>query len=254
MHLVALWVQGMPASIGTEHLLGALLLLTQPHTAQCTFHVAAGVQFKKLLVWSQFGPIINDAGTSGGVTGDNWAGSPTVGTTDHIWLPHRSRGFRDLHWPLARPCLYSGSPELFLVMEAAFHPTASHISLRHRLCVKPSVAPHRPLPPTPEVLTDMPSPVPALEEQGSGHTECLPFADFAGLSCPCPHASAWHTLCLPNGLANTYILSRFNSRKTYTAKYCSAPDTSSPGWVRWPCSVRLRPRGILHRGTYKTAQ
>lgn len=196
MHLVALWVQGMPASIGTEHLLGALLLLTQPHTAQCTFHVAAGVQFKKLLVWSQFGPIINDAGTSGGVTGDNWAGSPTVGTTDHIWLPHRSRGFRDLHWPLARPCLYSGSPELFLVMEAAFHPTASHISLRHRLCVKPSVAPHWPLPPTPEVLTDRALvTLSAYHLQTSPDSPALAPMPLPGTPFACPMAWPTPTYC-----------------------------------------------------------
>lgn len=76
----------MPASLGKEHLLGSLLLLTQPHTTLCTFHVAAGVQFKKLLVWSQFGPIINDVGTSGDVTGDNRAGSLTLGTTDQSHL------------------------------------------------------------------------------------------------------------------------------------------------------------------------
>lgn len=70
----------MPATIGTEHLLGPLLLLTQPHTTQSAFHVAAGVQLKKPLVGSQFGPIINDMGTSGDVAGDNWAGSLTVGT------------------------------------------------------------------------------------------------------------------------------------------------------------------------------
>lgn len=32
------------------------------HNAAHTFYVAAGVQFKKLLVWSQFGPITNDVG------------------------------------------------------------------------------------------------------------------------------------------------------------------------------------------------
>ena len=56
------------------------LLLTQPHATQCTCDVAAGVQFKKLLVWSQFGPLTNEAGTSGDVAGDDWAGSLTAGT------------------------------------------------------------------------------------------------------------------------------------------------------------------------------
>lgn len=75
----ALCVQGMPAVRRREHLLGPLLL-TQPHATQCTCDVAAGVQFKKLLVWSQFGPLTNEAGTSGDVAGDDWAGSLTAGT------------------------------------------------------------------------------------------------------------------------------------------------------------------------------
>lgn len=58
---------------GTEHLLGPLLLLSQPHTALCTFYVAAGVQFKEPLVCSQFGPVTNDAGTSGDTgLGPSW--------------------------------------------------------------------------------------------------------------------------------------------------------------------------------------
>jgi hypothetical protein len=36
--------------------------LTQPHTTKHTLHAAAGVQLKKLLVESQFGPITNDVG------------------------------------------------------------------------------------------------------------------------------------------------------------------------------------------------
>lgn len=88
-HRTALHTQGMPAVIGREHLLGSLLL-TQPHATPCTCDVAAGVQFKKPLVWGQFGPRTNEAGTSGDVAGDDWAG-PLMARThrSHLGITHK---------------------------------------------------------------------------------------------------------------------------------------------------------------------
>lgn len=101
LRVAAPWVQGTLVIIGMEHLLGSLLLLTQPHTTQSTFHAAAGVQCKKPLVWSQCGPIINDTGTSGDVVGGAWAGSLAVGT-------HRSHLVTTQTQILQRPRLANG--------------------------------------------------------------------------------------------------------------------------------------------------
>lgn len=95
--LAALWAQGMPAIIGRN------ICLAPSSSPNRTFHVAAGVQLQKPLVWSPFGPIINDMGTSGDVAGDNGGGSLTVGT--HITFGHHTKTDAPgacLHWPAAK--------------------------------------------------------------------------------------------------------------------------------------------------------